>query len=672
MSDTEILFHSEQVFTPTARAIVGAAAREVFPDGARMVFSEPGKGVVGFGTKGSGMVRTLSPAQIATAPNAISAVKQALLLYRDGPPPIPALDYRVLDTYLEYARGLHLIGVRYHEPVTIDIEYGADFRMLSLAMTWGDGIMVFPEEFLQDHWLKVLAHNISQCYYIVGHNWKSDARIIREHTGVKLPVWFDTMHAHHTLYMGARGQHGLKEMAESTLGVPDWDAGLEEHAGKGAKADYAKIPRGMLYKYNAKDVLYTHELYKYYLPQVEGKTDFWLENHAANALHDIEHNRIKIDVPYIQELAVELDLEMQEALGQLPDGLNPNSPKQLMTYFTQEGLNLKNTAEETLLKVQDHPAVAPILAYRKARKLSSTYGKAYLEAETDGYIKPNFNVHGTSTGRLSSSKPFNAQNIPSAKRIKRIFVPRDEGRKVFAADYGQAELRVMSMLSGDEAMQALFQPDSPDFFDALMPSVYPDQFNSVQDFVMFRNGNEETATELRRVLKSCVYGLGFGRQAKAIGQAIGATEEYAQGIIDNFLNSFPDFKQWRLDVMDAAVFEGDRDMLITPFGREYNSEIVTVRNRQSVINAGLAFLPQSTASDLTLTAMIRANDHFKGTDVVLTNIVHDAIYGDAPEDRAEQAARDLARIMAEVGQDIFGDTIVFDTEAKVGDSWAEV
>ena len=126
--------------------------------------------------------------------------------------------------------------------------------------------------------------------------------------------------------------------------------------------------------------------------------------------------------------------------------------------------------------------------------------------------------------------------------------------------------------------------------------------------------------------------------------------------------------------MDAAVFEGDREMLVTKFGREFNSEIVTPRNRQNVINAGLAFLPQSTASDLTLTSMIRANDYFKKEmpEVLITNIVHDAIYADAPEDVAQDAADKIAQIMSDVGREVFGDAIVFSTEAKVGDSWAEV
>ena len=72
--------------------------------------------------------------------------------------------------------------------------------------------------------------------------------------------------------------------------------------------------------------------------------------------------------------------------------------------------------------------------------------------------------------------------------------------------------------------------------------------------------------------------------------------------------------------------------------------------------------------------MIRANDYFKKEmpEVLITNIVHDAIYADAPEDVAQEAANIIAQIMSDVGREVFGDAIVFSTEAKVGDSWADV
>lgn len=667
-----IKFAAEQDMSPTAKAILREAVRIVYPDGVRMEPVEPGPGVIGFGLKGNGMIRCISPNQIATAPNAVSAVVDALRLYKDGVN-VPQLDYRVLDTIDEFAKGLYLLTLRYDHPTTVDIEWAKDKSMLSLAVSWTDGQMVFPEEYVQPGSLRLIAEALAQNYYIIGHNWKSDAGVILDHVGVKIPVWFDTMLAHHTLYMAATGQHGLKEMAESMLGIPDWDTKLHEYTGKGDKADYGLAPRDMLYKYNAYDVLYTQELARRLIPQVG--PDFWHETHAANMLIDVEANRLKIDVPYIEQLAVEFDKQIEEAMGRLPEGLNPNSPKQVKDYFLSEGLDLPDTTKDTLEEHEEYPAVANILAVRRAKKLKSTYGTAYLNAvDENGFLRASWNVHGTSTGRLSSSKPFNAQNVPRDNNIRRIFTSRGEGYLIGSCDYAQAELRVMACLSKDEAMMSLFQVGSPDFFDALMPMVYPSVVTTVEEYEAFHEANPKEAKEMRTALKSVVYGLGFGRQAEAIGHAIGMSEDEAQGIIDYFLDSFPSFKQWRIDVMAAAIYEGDRDLLTTPFGRRFNSEIITHRNRQNVINAGLAFLPQSTASDLCVQAAVWANNKFRteGWDAKIISLVHDNILIDAHESVVEEACDVVQSLMRESGRQIFQDLVIFDTDKEIGPTWGDL
>ena len=52
--------------------------------------------------------------------------------------------------------------------------------------------------------------------------------------------------------------------------------------------------------------------------------------------------------------------------------------------------------------------------YRRAEKLLSTYIRKFAPdagVVKDGYVYPDYNSHGTVTGRLSSSNP-NFQNIP--------------------------------------------------------------------------------------------------------------------------------------------------------------------------------------------------------------------------------------------------------------------
>lgn len=668
----EIKFYTEQFLTPEVKEVLRVAVRDVFPGGARFVKSVPAPGVIFFGGSGKGSIRCISPNQIATQPNAYSAIKQALLLYRDGT--FTGLGELKTTIFSDFQEGIKTLAQAFDKPITVDLEWAADGRILCIGFCVDNNqAYIFPEEMCQSHSLHIIAATLATMNFLIGHNWKADAGVIYDITGVKVPVWFDTMVAHHSLHMASTGQHGLKQIAETMLGVDDWDDDLVEYSGRGAKADYAKIPRDMLYEYNAYDVFYTYQIY---LKLVDQVTDYYWLMHGLkpNMLMDVEANRITVDVPYLHELADSLDEKIAEARSKLPEGINPNSPKQLKEYFASEGLNLKSTSKDVLDKHKDHPAVEPLLEYRGLAKDRSTYVKAYLEAQQGWKIKPNFNVHGTSTGRLSSSKPINAQNIPRKDEIQRIFIASGHGRLVASADYSQAELRVMACLSGDEAMQALFQEGSPDFFDSLQPMVYPNLFSNLEDFQQWKLEDPNDAEEKRTLLKSVVYGLSYGRKAHAIAEATGNTPAYAQTIIDMFLDSFPLYKKWREDVTLAAVSEGHRDFLVSPFGAKFESEIVRHGNRENVINAALAFLPQSTAGDLTTQAAIWANDKFRTEKwpVYITNLVHDAIYLDGEEAVISEAADEVQKLMRKSGRLIFGDTVLFDTDKKIGTSWKEV
>lgn len=668
----EIKFYTEQFISPEVKEVLRAAVREVYPGGARFIKADPAPRVINFGGSGNGSIRCLSPKQIATQPNAFTAVKQALLLHRDGS--FGGLGRLQTTTFTSFDEGIQTLAKAFDKPIVVDLEWAKDGRILCIGFCVDEyRAYIFPEEMCTPPNLHIIAATLATMNYLIGHNWKADAGQLMELTGIKVPVWFDTMVAHHSIHMASTGQHGLKEIAETMLGVDDWDDDLVQYAGKGAKADYGNIPRNILYQYNAYDVFYTYHIYLRLVDQVNDY--YWLIHGAKpNMLIDVEANRITVDVDYLHELMARFDTEIEQLRRKLPEGINPNSPKQLKEYFASEGLNLSSTGKEVLEKHKDHPAVAPLLEYRGVMKERNTYVQAYLEAHKGWQIKPNFNVHGTSTGRLSSSKPINTQNIPRKPHLKRIFIPSGHGRLVAAADYSQAELRVMACLSGDPAMQALFQEDSPDFFNALQPRVFPDLFSSVEEFEEYRKENPADAENRRAMLKGVVYGLSYGRKAPAIAEATGNTTAYAQDIIDMFLDSFPLYKKWREDVALAAVSEEHRGFLTTPFGAKFESEIVMHRNRDNVINAALAFLPQSTAGDLTTQAAIWANDIFRTEKwpVKITNLVHDAIYLDGEREVIHEAAKLVEKQMRRSGEVIFGDTVLFDTDTQVGTTWEEV
>ena len=116
-----------------------------------------------------------------------------------------------------------------------------------------------------------------------------------------------------------------------------------------------------------------------------------------------------------------------------------------------------STSEETLLKLKEYDETGfldSLLEHRGLQKLYSTYIKGMLEIlPSDDLLRCNYKIHGTVTGRISSTEP-NMQNIPRVttnKDIKGMFVA-PPGYLLVELDYSQAELRIVAELAGEKKM----------------------------------------------------------------------------------------------------------------------------------------------------------------------------------------------------------------------------
>ena len=200
----------------------------------------------------------------------------------------------------------------------------------------------------------------------------------------------------------------------------------------------------------------------------------------------------------------------------------------------------------------------------------------------------------------------------------------------------------------------------PDFFDSLLP-------------VMFPNADISTWTPQQRkdnraVLKGIIYGLSYGRKAMAIGKALGLGGRQAQTLIDNYFKAAPDFYHWRQDVELQALASNGK--LETVFGRRFQAEIVTGRSKTNVVNSALSFLPQSTASDICVTAAMEIHKWI-GPDygAKLIGSIHDANLAETPKKYTEEIAQRMQAEMALAAKNALGDAVPFATEAEWGTSW---
>ncbi|WP_426979247.1 bifunctional 3'-5' exonuclease/DNA polymerase [Pseudarthrobacter sp. O4] len=128
--------------------------------------------------------------------------------------------------------------------------------------------------------------------------------------------------------------------------------------------------------------------------------------------------------------------------------LNPDSPQELMRALHRNGIEVKTTRQWEL-KESTHPAIEPLLEYKKLSRLHAANGWAWLDAWVkDGRFQPEYVVGGVVSGRWAS-RGGGALQIP---RQIRGAVHADPGHKLIVADASQLEPRVLVALAQDSKM----------------------------------------------------------------------------------------------------------------------------------------------------------------------------------------------------------------------------
>ncbi|WP_431247467.1 bifunctional 3'-5' exonuclease/DNA polymerase [Leifsonia xyli] len=130
--------------------------------------------------------------------------------------------------------------------------------------------------------------------------------------------------------------------------------------------------------------------------------------------------------------------------------LNPDSPPDLLRALQRAGIMASSTRSWELRKVE-HPAIDPLLRYKKLSRLLTANGWTWLDAWVrDGRFRPDYVPGGVVTGRWAT-RGGGALQLP--KQVRGAVVA-DPGWKLVVADAAQLEPRVLTGLSGDQAMAA--------------------------------------------------------------------------------------------------------------------------------------------------------------------------------------------------------------------------
>jgi DNA polymerase-1 len=128
--------------------------------------------------------------------------------------------------------------------------------------------------------------------------------------------------------------------------------------------------------------------------------------------------------------------------------LNPDSPQDLIRTLHRNGIEVKSTRKWEL-RESGHPAIEPLLEYKKLSRLHTANGWAWLDAwVAGGRFRPEYVVGGVVSGRWAS-RGGGALQIP---RQVRGAVHADPGHKLIVADASQLEPRVLVALAQDSVM----------------------------------------------------------------------------------------------------------------------------------------------------------------------------------------------------------------------------
>lgn len=439
---------------------------------------------------------------------------------------------------------------------------------------------------------------------------------------------------------------GLKYAAPRLLGVENWDVGTEK---KTSKSDEDVIP------YLKKDCMYTYKLLQKLLVDlpVERRITYKLIIGALNAYKYVEVNGLPIDttqldLTYQDYKKEEADIDAQ--LKQYGD-INWNSAIQLQKLLFEElqlpiieytDKGAPSTGVSILKRLKgEHPIIDLLLKHREVKKalefLESWKQEMILHDDGYYYLHSNFNMHGTVTGRTSSSD-VNLQQIPRNKKLKSLFKATMPGWELACLDFSQLELRFAGLVADVEAIKTSYR-NGIDLHKLMASKVA----NCSMD---------EVTKEMRTQAKAINFGFIYGMQAKSFvdyardSYGVTVTLEEATAIRQTFFDLYPELLVYYKKVEDDLM---NNCKQVSIMRREYElnpSKLANPWKRQEYLRAAINFPVQSAGSDYVISGLIEiSNNPELMKNIRICATVHDSIIFLVKKDGLEDTIKKVKATM---------------------------
>lgn len=543
---------------------------------------------------------------------------------------------------------------------------------------------------------------------IIFHNAKFDIGFMAHHYGFKFPDYEDTMLLHYCLEESV-GTHGLKPLAMRFTDLGDYERDLDDYKKTWARQNkikledfnYGMLPSDILAPYACKDGDATFQLYRKFKPLVEKSPEFSkLYNDilipATYALRKLEKNGGPIDRAQVEFLAEQYQIDVEECLAEISLSeavqrferihgkiFNPNSTMQLRELLFNI-LNIRPTkktetgawsVDKEVLKEINHPVAEAILELREKSKMAGTYISNIRNGiDYDDRLRSGFNIHGTTSGRLSSSGTLNYQNIPrDNKDIKKLFKARP-GYKIVQCDLGTAEVYYAAVLSADKFLQQAFI-DKLDFHSYVAKQMFnlPCEVHEVKK--LYPNERQYA----KAITFGIMYQAGPAKIAETVNKDAKAGEEITVSQAKQFINKYFSEAKALKRFIDASNAQIENYAYIYAFfGRKRRlpeAKAPSPGVAKHAIRSGVNFLVQSVASDINILGLIDlvtwVEDNGYDDDIKPFTVVHDSIVSEVREDLVPLYIENARRcIQTDRGLSIPNCPIKVDFE--IGDSWGEL
>lgn len=535
----------------------------------------------------------------------------------------------------------------------------------------------------------------------IWHNGKFDCGRLKYLCNLDARIDEDTMLKHYCAINEKRGTHGLKDLGQLYLQAPAWDDELDR-----IKKDYCKknkiklaefmydfIPTDVLIPYMQRDCIATYRLHKIFKKLGRPEADFIYSKliEASNVYMRMELAGVRLDMDYLEDLEYDLEKELLKATDHLNEVVStiwdpaeyaaetkakvkPNevfnikSPKQLKWMLKKvlgypvpstDAATIEMLIDEVNAGIITNPAardfLSAISSVRKNSKYMDTYVQGLRESVCrDLRIRGTFNLHGTETGRLSSSNP-NMQNIPRDKKIKNLLCATP-GYTLVQLDYSQAELRVLALLSKDPWLTQVYL-DGKDLHDAVAADMFGPNFDKEQ----------------RVMAKTINFGIAYGRGPGSLAQTFKKSMSEARAIIDKWYKPMPKVKAW---IENRRLMAKRGEPCVTFFGRARHF-VLTNEDLNHIQNEYINTPIQSIASDFTMFSLLEIDKFIRDEklDARIVTTVHDSIIVEAKDDKAliAKIVDRCTEIMATTPLKYVPDCPVpFKADAEVGYAWGKL